>query len=246
MIKIGVIDADQEVHTRLEFLFRAYFLEKGEEVQFHHYYYGKTYLLKADQDKLDVLVLDIQLPDCDGFEVAKKFRQTHTWQPLLLCAQQDVYAISGYYISAIGFVLKPLNDKIVNAYIEKIYQNLLKNGKKELIIRNREECVKIPSDNILYIEIKGHVIQVHYCYDGQIKNMKCRGTLSEYEKILEPCGFARCCVYALVNMKHVTSVKGTEIHLSKLEEGLPLSRSNRNEFLACFASFLSSSVIQAA
>ena len=245
MINVIVLDVDESVHQQLEFLLHNYFSSKNEEVVIRHYYSSDSFL-KKEKGQIDMLILDAQLPGYDGIKIAKRFRKTHLWQPILFCSSVKEYAISGYQVSAIGFLLKPINEENFKNFIEKGYNIIKSEKKRRITIRTREGEVHLFSEDILYIEIRGHVLHIHYFDSGKVINMKCRGSLSEYEKILEPCGFARCCVYALVNMKYVSGVKGTEVYLSKTKEGLPLSRSNRNEFIACFTNFLSGSVIQAA
>lgn len=245
MINIGIIDVDQTIHNKLVFLLENYFSKTDDAIRIHHFHSGEAFF-NQDETNIDILFCDVLLPDGSGVEVAKVFRKSHPWQPIILLSENDEYALLGYQVSATGFILKPIEEKNVRFFIEKAHNRVSKEKIKELIIKTREGIVSIPSSDILYIEIQGHVLHIHYCYKDNIYNMRCRGTLSEYEKILEPYGFARCCVYALVNMKYVTSVRGTEVYLSKANEELSLSRSNRNEFLNCFYDFLSESTILAA
>ncbi len=245
MINIGIIDVDQEVHNKLAFFLENYFSEVDEMIRIHHFHSGEAFF-EEDQSKIDFLICEAKLPDGSGIDVIKVFRKKNPWQPVLLISPTEECAIQGYQVNAIGFILKPIEEKNLEFFIKKAHKRILKERNKDILIKTREGIVSIPSDDILYIEIQGHVLHFHYCDKGIVNNMKCRGTLSEYEKILEPYGFARCCVYALVNMKYISSVKGTEVFLCKTNEGLPLSRSNRNEFLNCFYDFLSESTIQAA
>lgn len=245
MINIGIIDVDQKIHNKLVFLLENYFAKTDDMIRIHHYHSAEAFC-SQDETNIDILISDVVLPDGLGMDVVKTFRKSHPWQPIILMSDSEEFVLQGYQVSAIGYVLKPIDDKNMYFFIEKAHNRVLKEKIKEINIKTREGIVSIPSDRVLYIEIQGHVLHIHYFSNDNIYNVRCRGTLSEYEKILEPYGFARCCVYALVNMRYVTSVRGTEVYLSKSNEELPLSRSNRNEFLNCFYDFLSESTVLAA
>lgn len=63
-------------------------------------------------------------------------------------------------------------------------------------------------------------------------------TMKSVAQQLEPCGFAKCNNYLLVNLTRITKISGMEVVVGK--ETLPISHPRKNEFIARFVEFTES------
>lgn len=77
-------------------------------------YTAKTYttghrLLEDYRPDTDLLLLDIQLPDMLGIDVARQIRKTDPWVMIIFVTNLAQYAIEGYSVNAFDYVLKPIN-----------------------------------------------------------------------------------------------------------------------------------------
>lgn len=89
---------------------------------------GLEGLQALQQDKYDLLILDIMLPGIDGFEVLKRIRDTISIPVLIVSArQEEIYKINGLGLGADDYITKPFSSgelvARVNAHLKK-YERL--------------------------------------------------------------------------------------------------------------------------
>lgn len=80
-------------------------------------YNGAQAIDMINNMKADIIFLDIQMPDMNGFEVLKQL----TYQPyIVFCTAYDQYAVEAFNQNSIDYLLKPIDDKRFAQCIEKI------------------------------------------------------------------------------------------------------------------------------
>ncbi len=112
--------------------------------------------LKLLQEKgPDIIILDIMLPDMDGFEVCKKIRKTSTIPIVMLTARGDVTdKIVGLEIGADDYLAKPFEPRELVARIQSVLRRSSKNHIKNKVKFNRleinfdEQSVYINEENL--------------------------------------------------------------------------------------------------
>ena len=107
-------------------------------------------LLKA-QPKVDVILMDVHMPDMDGFETASRIKKTEALQdiPIIFVTavyQDDPFVKKGYEVGGIDYFSKPFDPEIlkmkVAAYATfRVKADLLK--ERELHIRESEELLRV-------------------------------------------------------------------------------------------------------
>lgn len=108
-------------------------------------------------DKIDVVFLDIQMPQLNGMEFARIIPPTCR---IVFTTAFESYAVQGYKAGAIDYLLKPVSyDEFVGAanrvlqWVElnrKAYENSMSND--YLIVKSEYKLVQIPVKDILYVE----------------------------------------------------------------------------------------------
>ena len=64
----------------------------------------------AEREKIDLAILDVMLPDMDGFTLCQKIREHHLFPILMLTAKvEDVDKITGLTLGADDYITKPFN-----------------------------------------------------------------------------------------------------------------------------------------
>lgn len=88
-------------------------------------YNGQEALDRLHSESPDLMVLDVMLPDMDGFEVCKRVRATHTLPIIMLTARaEDMDKIRGLEIGADDYMVKPFNPWELIARIQAILRRL--------------------------------------------------------------------------------------------------------------------------
>ena len=111
-----IIDDDRELTD----LLTQYFEPQGFDVRVSHD--GKSGLETATSSTdIDVILLDVMMPELDGFEVLKRLRQTHLTPVIMLTAKGDDYdRVLGLELGADDYLPKPFNHRELSARVKAI------------------------------------------------------------------------------------------------------------------------------
>lgn len=110
---ILVVDDETEIADLVE----LYLQNEGYQV--HKFYNGTEAMKYIEEETLDLAILDIMLPDMDGFQICKKIREQHFYPVIMLTAKvEDTDKIMGLAIGADDYILKPFNPLEVVARVK--------------------------------------------------------------------------------------------------------------------------------
>lgn len=111
--KILVVDDEREIADLLE----VYLKNDGYEV--YKFYNGTEALQCIGEMELDLAILDIMLPDIDGFRICQKIRKKYYYPVIMLTAKvEDGDKIMGLTIGADDYITKPFNPLEVLARVK--------------------------------------------------------------------------------------------------------------------------------
>ena len=198
---------------------------------------AKTYstgrrLLEEYSPDTDLLLLDIQLPDMLGIDVARQIRQRDSRVMIIFVTNLAQYAIEGYSVQAFDYVLKPVNAFSFGKKLERAIR-VLSHAENDLKleIRSKNGSRWIAANTVAYIEVRSHEVCIH---TGQ-ESIRQWGTLAQYETQLKPLHFIRCNASFLVNPKYVRTVVRDQAEVAG--DLLPISRTFRKDFLNTLAQY---------
>lgn len=146
-MKILIVDDEKEIAD----LVGLYLKNEGFEIV--KCFDGKSALEAVNSQSFDLAVLDVMLPDIDGFKICAAIREKYTYPVIMLTARVgDIDKISGLTIGADDYVTKPFNPLELTARI------------KAQLRRSTQYNENIANDN--YIEINGLEVDngTHKCY----------------------------------------------------------------------------------
>lgn len=100
--KILVADDEKEIVDLIE----VYLKSEGYLV--YKFYQGTDALNFAQSHEVDLAILDVMLPDIDGFYICRKIRETHTYPIIMLTAKdEETDKITGLTLGADDYITKP-------------------------------------------------------------------------------------------------------------------------------------------
>lgn len=100
--RILVVDDEKEIADLV-----ALYLS-GEGFTVRKFYHAKEALTCADNEALDIAVLDVMMPEMDGFALCRHIRETHTYPIIMLTAkEEEIDKITGLALGADDYVTKP-------------------------------------------------------------------------------------------------------------------------------------------
>ena len=108
MIRVAIVEDDLSCVQQLREYLSRYQKSSGEDIEVAVYPDGMA-VVEQYRPVFDVLLLDIEMPRLDGMAAAREIRRTDPEVIMIFITNMARYAIKGYEVNALDFVLKPIN-----------------------------------------------------------------------------------------------------------------------------------------
>jgi DNA-binding LytR/AlgR family response regulator len=159
----------------------------------------------------DLLFLDIQMPCCDGLELAASLPSPRPW--IVFCTAYDQYAVDAFELNAVDYLLKPINRARLERALRKVQDqsagssdgplNKLSQSRPARFLGKRGARFRvIPQEEVLYFGSEGGLTQLVTAETY----FWLQPTLAELEKRLAPTTFFRVSRSAIVRLEAVREV----------------------------------------
>lgn len=181
----------------------------------------------------DILLLDIEMSEMDGMAAARRIRERDDKVVIVFITAAPQYAISGYEVRALSYLLKPLPWFAFSQELKKSIDMVRRNGDDSMLIETGNGQMRLNLADILYLESIRHTIVIH-TLDGKYS---INGTLKDMEAKLADHHFFRSNSCYLVNLKHVTGVADQDCIMSNGEQ-LRVSRPRKKAFMAALTDYM--------
>lgn len=231
MIRIAVAEDSAEDQELLSQHIRC-FAEKTDEAVSLSIFHNGMELLEAYRPELwDLVMLDIEMPVLDGLSAAQELRRLDTDILIMFITNMAQYALKGYEVDALDYVLKPLSYYAFALKLKKVQRILREKAGESRMLLFDGELRRVPVQSILYIEVADHKLCYH-TYEGE---SVVTGSLKTLERDLAGCHFTRCNNCYLVNLIHVRKVTTDQVWIE--DTPLKISRPRRKEFMDALSAY---------
>ncbi len=234
MIGIEIVEDDAADLAHLVDCLRQYEREKGESFSIQTFSHPSDFFA-AHRSDCDLVFLDIELPAINGVDVARQLREMDSVVTLIFITNMEQYAIRGYEVDALDFVVKPIHYYRFSSMMRKALRAIARRGEKEIILQSSGAIVRLRASQIYYVEIRDHLL-IYHTDQGRFELW---GKLSDVESELGGYHFVRCSNSHLVNLRHVISVEGGSVNVAG--NILPISQRRRKAFYASVTNYLNGS-----
>ena len=204
---------------------------------------GREAVDALEREHVDILFLDVQMPEMDGFDVVRAISRSH---PLIIfTSAYDEYALKAFEVHAFDYLLKPFDRRrfresldrarrqlaqarpaVSNDRLLTLFENLsgARNAPDRIAVRNNGRVIFLKLGEIDWIEAADNYVCLHTGRETHIL----RETMSELEARLDPSRFIRVHRSAIVNLDCIKELQpwfrgdykvmlhdGTELTLTK-------------------------------
>lgn len=178
-------------------------------------------LLFLRTEPVDLLFLDIQMPEMNGIELVKALIQPP--QVIFTTAYRE-FAVDGFELNAVDYLLKPFSyDRFLKA-VQKVKAKEAETTQQEhIFIKCDGMIVKIALNDILYVETAKDYVFIH----TKEKRYMALISMRQIENNLPQTEFMRVHRSYLIGLRHVEKIEGNMLHIAGAK--ISISRSLREE-----------------
>jgi len=231
MYHVAIVEDEVSFATQLQEYLKQY--EEENDVRFKISVFGDGAEILADYQPLyDIILLDIEMPKVNGMKAAEEIRAQDADVTLMFITNMANYAIRGYEVGALDFVMKPINYYTFSMKMTRVLKRTKQKAQQEILLTLPDGVKKLNVQQIYYVEVQNRMLYYHT--DEGVFVM--RGTMQSVEQMLAPYAFAKCNHWYIVNLKHVSEVKKNTAVVAGNE--LEVSRRNRTAFLKALTDYV--------
>lgn len=231
MLHVAIVEDEESERTRIRECLS--YLEETEGLAFTVTEFSTgTSFLGNYTSEYDIVLMDIEMPGMDGMETARELRRMDTTVILIFVTNLAQFAISGYEVEALDFILKPINKYSFALKLKRAAARTARRTDEFISIRTEGNIHSVRIASIKYLEVTGHYVVYHTT----------QGNLTEYTTLKEAYGKINKSVFVfasrsyLVNLQHVDAVNRETVVVGG--DKLLISRPQRKVFLAAVANYL--------
>lgn len=223
-IQVAIVEDDEAERERLESYAKRFFEERSEPARIRTFADGIG-LVSPYQAEYDIVLLDIQMPILDGITAARKIREKDEEVILIFITNMVQYALKGYSVGAMNFVLKPVTYFAFCEEMKQALDRLEKRKDSYVVVKVEDGIIRLNRNDLYYAEMQKRKVLLH------TKNgiYRMSGTLLKLEELLEDERFFRCHSGCLVNLTHIVQVRADTVVLRGGAGEVPLSRHRKKE-----------------
>lgn len=235
MLRIAIVEDDPAAMAQLQQFLAQYQSERGISATVSIFHDGSE-LLEDYRPIYDIIFLDIEMPRTDGMTAAETIRQTDRNVVIVFITNMAQYAIQGYSVGALDFVLKPVTYYTFSIKLDRAVQLVNRRSPEQLMLTLPDGVFRLDTRQIYYVEIQDR--HLYYHTDQGVYTL--RGSMKEAESQLADRHFVRCNHWYLVNLYHVTAVKKDVAVVAGHE--LEISRRARASFMTALTNYVGGGV----
>lgn len=231
MIKIAVVEDDQEYIGRISDYIKQFSIENNLEIVIETFGDGMDIVMNY-RHRWDIIFLDIEMPNLDGFSAAKEIRVRDSTVLLIFITNMARYAIRGYEVEALDFILKPVSYEQFYMKMQKAITAAKMREHKHVMLFTKDGVIRVSIDEVLYVEVTNHHLQV-VTFQGAYRIFE---SLNRFEAQLPEGCFSRCSQSYLVNLRQIKKITSTSVIVDTYE--LPVSRTRKKAFSQAASDYL--------
>lgn len=160
MLRIAYVEDELSAVTGLQNCLEGYGREHGLELQIRAYPTADALLQQYDP-ATDILFLDVELPGTSGMEAARQLRDRGYEGALVFVTNMAQYAVQGYEVDALDFLVKPVNPFAFTVKMNRILRRVRNRAGHTICLNLADGIRKLDVRQIYYLETFDHTLHYH-------------------------------------------------------------------------------------
>lgn len=231
MYHIAIVEDEAAFCGQLQTFLEQY--QKEQNIRFKISVFRAGEEILADYQPIyDIILMDIEMPGINGMDAAAQIRSMDGDVVLMFITNIASYAIRGYEVGALDFVMKPLTYYTFSMRFARVLKRVRQREQQQILLTLPGGVKKLEIQQIYYVEVQNRILHYH-TDEGEYS---VRGTMQSVEEAFVRQPFVKCNHWYIVNLKHVSQVRQNTVTVGGHE--LEISRRNRTPFLKALADYV--------
>ena len=210
-----------------------YFIEKFSNIKVVGEFDNSLSALKyIEKNKVDVIFLDINMPNLDGMSFAKIISRFEIKPKIVFVTAYKEYAFDAFEVEAFDYILKPYSeDRIISTLVklDKNSKSVIKN--KKITLHNQQKMIVVSINDISYCKASERETLVYVETKEYVTHM----SISNFYDKLENEKFFKSHRSYIINVDKIKEIipwfnNTYNLKLENVDELIPVSRSNIEQF----------------
>ena len=234
MLKIAVCDDDEAMLRVLTDKIGEIYKQNSIAFEIRSFLSGTNFLNSHREHSFDVVFLDIDMPDINGFDIAEQVNNSGETL-IVFVTSHDELVYSSIKFRPFRFIRKAYLDMELPEVTTAVNEEFIKrNAERKFIFRTKSGEAFVDLNFVEYIEIYSHWLMVHI-KDNDF--LECYGSLSDMERELNIYDFVRTHKSYLVNCRYIYSIEKNQLVLDD-KTVIPVSRYKAESVKQKFRNYL--------
>lgn len=219
MLNIAIVDDENTQALFLSKLVNHWAAENNKLVSISTYpSAGSFHFAWCEKRDFDILLLDIQMKDINGIELAKEIRKSDDKLSIIFITGLSDYIEVGYDVSALHYLIKPVKEEKLFFCLDKAGAKIYKE-QPSILVNSDGETIRILQQDLIYAEAFAHSVYLQTAKAGYDVKM----SISELDNKLDKTLFIRCHRSYIVGIKYIARIGKVDLTLDN-EKSIPVSR----------------------
>lgn len=235
-IRIALCDNDPKALSVIAGAAESVFRDQGFHARLDRFQNSEALLAALEQEKYQIVLMDIDMPGMDGIQAARKIREKHGEIKIVFVSGCESRVFEALLVQPLGFVRKSNFFEDLTAVIGLYAEGCLRGGGEGSIeFITRSSVVSLEGKKIRYIEGSRNYQLLYMA--GSDEPVEVKMTMDKLESLLEPHGFIRIHKGYLANYRYIQRIAYDHVILRD-GTSLPVGRSKAAEIKTRFLSLL--------
>ncbi|MBR1847462.1 MAG: response regulator transcription factor [Bacilli bacterium] len=226
MIRVAIVEDNEQERDELIGMLNAYQEKNNTHFSMDIFSDGFAFL-DAKKLNYDIIFMDIMMPGINGMDASRQLRKIDPEALLIFTTSLAQYAIEGYEVDALDFIVKPIDETKLSQVLERASERLNHKKRQEVILHIQSSIfVRIAIDDIIYIQAEEHMLT----YVTVKERYEVWNSLTSAYSALPNAQFFRLSRSVVINLAFV---KGLSKDNVVMKDGtvFPLPRGGKRQFI---------------
>ena len=186
-------------------------------------------LIRSEKRPFDLLFLDVQMPELNGYETARRIRETDRNTTLIFLTGVAAPTVEVFQVSPFRYLMKQMDDATLVNELNASFEEVTRKT-QVVTFRTGNDIVRFNVTSVLYLTISGRSVELVTDHGRQ----EVKAKIGEMYELLSPHGFGFSHKSYLINFNRILSVTGSSVIMENgdiLPISQPKAKSFKQEFI---------------